>query len=122
MAARRDVRYPFDVRAFDPQPIPLREDEHGVIRVVGSRVTLDSIVTPFDRGATAEEIVQSFPTLSLVSVYAVLSYVVARRDEVDAYLARRAREEGEMREEAERRSPSADLRARLLARRRDHAA
>lgn len=31
-----------------------------MVRVVGSRVTLDSIVAVFDRGATPEEVVQSF--------------------------------------------------------------
>jgi uncharacterized protein (DUF433 family) len=105
------------VQAFSVPPVPLREDEHGVIRFAGSRVTLDSLVALFDRGATAEEIVQSFPTLALGDVYAVLSYVIVRRADVDAYLARRGREEDAAREEAERRSPSADLRARLIARR-----
>jgi uncharacterized protein (DUF433 family) len=110
------------VQAFDLPPIPLREDEHGVIRIAGSRVTLDSVVALFDRGATAEEIVQSFPTLSLGDAYAVLSYVVARRGDVDVYLARRAQEEDAAREEAEQRWPSADLRARLVARGRGNAA
>ncbi len=105
------------MQAFDLPPVPLREDEHGVIRVAGSRVTLDSIVALFDRGATAEEIAQSFPTLALGDAYAVLSYVVARRGDVDAYLARRAREDDVARDESEQRAPSADLRARLIARR-----
>jgi uncharacterized protein (DUF433 family) len=110
------------VQAFDLPPIPLREDEHGVIRIAGSRVTLDSVVAVFDRGATAEEIVQSFPTLALGDVYAVLSYVVMRRGDVDEYLTRRAKEEDVAREEVEQRWPSAELRARLLARRRGSAA
>jgi uncharacterized protein (DUF433 family) len=105
------------VQAFDLPPVPLREDEHGVVRVADTRVTLESVVTLFDRGATAEEIAQSFPSLSLGDVYAVLSYVVARRADVETYLARRHREDDAAREDTERRSPSADLRARLLARR-----
>lgn len=105
------------VQAFSLPPVPLREDEHGVVRLAGSRVTLDSLVALFDRGATAEEIVQSFPTLALGDVYAVLSYVIVRRADVDAYLARRAGEEAAAREDAERRSPAEDLRARLIARR-----
>jgi uncharacterized protein (DUF433 family) len=110
------------MQAFELPSVPLHEDEHGVIRIAGSRVTLDSIVALFDRGATAEEIVQSFPTLALGDVYTALGYVLARRSEVDAYLARRAQEEDAAREEAESRWPSADLRARLAARRREHAA
>jgi uncharacterized protein (DUF433 family) len=104
------------MQAFSLPPVPLREDENGVVRVAGSRITLDSLVALFDRGATAEEIAQSLPTLPLGDVYAVLSYVVGRRTDVDSYLARRAGEESAAREDAERRSPSADLRARLVAR------
>ena len=38
------------------QTIPLALDSDGVIRISGSRVTLDSIVHEFQRGATAEQI------------------------------------------------------------------
>ena len=93
-----------------------------MIRIAGSRVTLDSVVAVFDRGATAEEIVQSFPTLALGDVYAVLSYVIMRRGDVDVYLARRGQEEEAAREDAEKRWSSADLRQRLLARQRGSAA
>jgi uncharacterized protein (DUF433 family) len=110
------------MQAFDLPPVPLLDDAHGVIRVAGSRVTLDSVVAVFDRGGTAEEIVQSFPTLTLADVYTVLSYVVVRRRDVDEYLTRRAQEETAAREEAEQRWPSAELRARLLARGRGSAA
>jgi uncharacterized protein (DUF433 family) len=105
------------MHAFDLPPVPLAEDEHGVIRVAGSRVTLDSVVALFDQGATAEEIVQSFPSLKLGDVYAVLHAIVVRRGDVDGYLERRGREEKAAREDAERRSPSANLRERLMARR-----
>ncbi len=105
------------MQAFELPPVPLREDAHGVVRVVGSRVTLDSIVAVFDRGATPEEIVQSFPSLALGDVYAVLAWVVSRRPEVDAYLARRGVEEASVRADVELRFPSAGLRERLLARR-----
>jgi uncharacterized protein DUF433 len=81
-------------------------------------VTLDSIVSVFDQGATAEEIAQSFPSLELGDVYAVLHAIVVRRHEVDGYLERRGREETAARDDAERRSPSADLRKRLEARQR----
>ena len=122
LAVHAQLRYADCVQAFDLPPVPLRTDEHGVIRIAGSRVTLDSVVAVFDRGATAEEIAQSFPTLSLTDVYAVLSYVVLRRGDVDEYLSRRAKEEDAVREQAEQRSSSAALRARLLARRRGSAA
>lgn len=117
LAGRSWARYALWVQAFNVPPLPLREDEHGVVRVAGTRVTLESVVTLFDRGATAEEIAQSFPSLSLGDVYAVLSYIVARRDDVEIYLARRHREDDAAQEDAERRSPWAEFRARLVARR-----
>ena len=85
--------------------------------MAGSRVTLESIVSLFDGGATAEEIVQSFPTLGLPDVYATLDFVLRRRESVDAYLERRRGEDEESSKEVERRSPQGELRRRLEARR-----
>jgi len=79
-------------------------------------VTLDSIVAVFDRGATPEEIVQSFPSLGLGDVYTILAWVVSQRANVDVYLMRRAGEERETRREVELKSTTAGLRAKLLAR------
>jgi len=110
-------RYAWRVQAFELPPIPLQEDQYGIIRVVGSRVTLDSIVTVFDRGSTPEEVVQSFPSLALGDTYSILAWVVAHRAEVDGYLARRAADEATTREAVEHRSPTVGLRERLVARR-----
>ncbi len=55
-------------------PVPLRTDADGTVRVGGTRVTLDTIVGAYLDGATAEDIVDGFPTLELADVYAVLSY------------------------------------------------
>ena len=41
--------------------MPLVVTEQGTIRIKGSRVSLDSIIHHFKLGATAEQIVQSFP-------------------------------------------------------------
>lgn len=56
------------------------------LRLVGSRVSLDSIVHAFWRGQTAESIAQSFPSLVLEQVYGALTYYLANKNEVDAYL------------------------------------
>ena len=40
------------------EPIPLRMDSDGVVRVGKTRVTLDTVVAAFVEGATAEEIAQ----------------------------------------------------------------
>ena len=47
------------------QSTPLAQDKDGAVRVTGSRVTLDSLVHAFDEGATAEQIQDSFPSLTL---------------------------------------------------------
>jgi uncharacterized protein (DUF433 family) len=106
------------MQAFDAPPPPLHEDENGVLRVGGTRVSLESVVIAFDRGASAEEIVDSYPTLTLASVYATLAYVLTHRQMVDEYLAARRVAVSELQAEVERRFPPEGLRARLLSRRR----
>ena len=76
--------------------IPLAKDVHGVYRVGGSRVTLDLIVRAFNRGATAEEIVQDFPSLQLADVYQVVGYYLKHGFELAKYFEQRRREEHEL--------------------------
>jgi uncharacterized protein (DUF433 family) len=105
------------VHAFDLGPAPLVEDDDGVLRVTGTRVTLDSIVAAFDLGATPEEIVQRYPAVDLASAYALIAYTLRHRDSVDAYLTGRATAGVETQAEVEARFSPDGLRARLLARR-----
>ena len=63
--------------------VPLHTDADGVVRVGGTRVTLETLVAAFDRGSTAEEICEDFPGLELGDVYAVLTYTLRHRSEVD---------------------------------------
>jgi len=49
--------------------VPIHTDADGVVRVAGTRVTLDTIVAAFDAGATAEEIAQQYSSISLADVY-----------------------------------------------------
>ncbi len=99
-------------------PVPLRTDAHGTVRVGGTRVTLDSVVGAFLQGATAEDIVRKYPTLNLADVYAVLSFYLRRRADVDAYLREQEREAVAIRRriEADSNHNQNDIRARLLAR------
>jgi uncharacterized protein (DUF433 family) len=101
----------------DAPPVPLRTDEHGVMRVGKTRVPLDTVVFAFNQGSTPEEIVMSYPTLDLGDVYAVVNYYLHNRAEVDAYLSQREAEAARAREENEKRFPQAGIRDRLLARR-----
>jgi uncharacterized protein (DUF433 family) len=67
-------------------PVPLWEDPPGVLRVGKSRVLLELVINAFRRGQTPESIVQSYSTLSLRDVYAVVSYYMANPDPIDTYL------------------------------------
>ena len=79
---------------------------------------MESVVTAFDRGASAEEIVDGFPALDLAAVYGTLAYVLTNREHIDEYLSRRKDEVDALRAEAERRFPANGLRDRLLSRKR----
>ena len=62
------------------------ENIDSVYRLAGTRVSLDSIVYAFWRGQTAESIAQSFPVLTLENVYGALTFYLANKSEIDAYL------------------------------------
>jgi uncharacterized protein (DUF433 family) len=95
--------------------IPLARDIHGVYRVGGTRVTLDLVVRAFNRGATAEEIVQKYDGLRLPDVYQVIGYYLKHADELAEYFENRAREEEGLLSSHPELSPKG-LRDRLLAR------
>jgi uncharacterized protein (DUF433 family) len=98
-------------------PVPLQADRDGVLRVGKTRVTLDTVVSAFLEGATAEEIAQQYPSLDLADIYSVLGYYLRRRPELDAYLhERRERAADVLRQNESRHDPSG-VRERLLARR-----
>lgn len=54
--------------------VPLTNTEFGTVRVSGSRVSLDSVVYHYEQGATPERIAESFPSLNLADIYAVIAY------------------------------------------------
>ena len=62
------------------------EQREGVYWVAGTRVSLDSIVYVFLDGHTADSIQQSFPVLTLEQVYGAITYYLANREAIEAYL------------------------------------
>ena len=98
------------------EPIPLSTAADGVIRIAGTRVTLDTVIGRFLTGASPEEIAQDVPVLRLADVYAVLTYSLRHRDKVDAYLRERRSRAAALRREIEAHSAQTGLRDRLLAR------
>ena len=103
--------------SFAAEIIPLVADADGVVRVGNTRVTLDTLVAAFCHGATAEEIVQQYPSLDLADVYQIISYYLRRPLEVEAYLQQREAQTELIRQQNEIRFQPIGIRERLLARR-----
>jgi uncharacterized protein (DUF433 family) len=99
------------------ETVPLVTDVDGVIRVGKTRVALDTVVSAFLDGATAEEITHQYPSLDLADVYSVIAYYLRRRAEVDAYLRQRREQAEKTRKQNESRFDPSGMRERLLARR-----
>jgi len=100
---------------------PLRATEDGVVRIGDTRVPLERVVRAFLAGMTPEQIVHDFDVLRVEDVYAVINYYLHHRSEIDAYLTAAEKEAVDTREEIEKKYESADIRARLLTRRRPEA-
>ncbi len=99
------------------QNVPLIVAEGGAIRVVGTRVNLDTIVYQFNTGASAETIVDRFPTLKLADVYAVIAYYLNNREQVETYIRGREKAAPTIRAEIEANQEDRQLvRERLLQR------
>lgn len=68
------------------------EQRDGGYYVAGTRISLDSIIHPFKSGASPESIFRSFPLIgSLEKVYGAITFYVANKDTVEAYLAEQER-------------------------------
>ncbi len=107
------------VQLATKEPLPLSRNVDGAIRIAGTRVTLDTVVEAFADGATPEEIVQQYPSLSLADVYSVIGYYLRRREKVESYLRDRRAAASKVRKENEARFSPKGIRARLLARRKE---
>lgn len=81
--------------------VPLRTDPQGKIRVGDTRVLLELVIHAFQQGESAEGIVDSYSSLKLADVYAVIAYYLTHRAEVDAYIAQVAARAEQLRKEIE---------------------
>jgi uncharacterized protein (DUF433 family) len=103
---------------------PLRVDEGGAVRVGKSRISLDLVVEQYENGIMPEDMVRAYDTLVLTDVYSVIAYYLRHRDEVRAYLKRRAEEAEALRAKIGAECPRVareELLARRSAREKDHA-
>jgi uncharacterized protein (DUF433 family) len=99
------------------QTTPLYADQDGALRLAGSRVLLDLVVYEFKQGATAEQIQDSYPSLSLQSIYGTIAFYLEHQSEVDDYLREREAEAETLRQQIESRPEIAAFRQRLRHRR-----
>ena len=98
------------------EQIPLCTDSDGVVRVADTRVPLETVTDSFNAGASPEEIVLSYPSLQLADVYAVITYYLRNRTEVDRYVTEQDERASETREHHKVNAVSKRVRERLLSR------
>ncbi|MGK7928812.1 MAG: DUF433 domain-containing protein [Spirulina sp.] len=96
---------------------PLEINIDGVVRVGKTRVTLETVVTVFKQGATAEEIVYRYPSLKLADVYSTIAYYLNHQQEVESYLQQRQQEAEKIKQLNQAKFSPQALRDRLLSRR-----
>jgi uncharacterized protein (DUF433 family) len=103
--------------ALHADPVPLRLDATGAIRVGDSRVTLDVLLEYWRMGLKPEEIARGLDTITLADVHGSLAYYLRHQAEIDDYLRRREEEAEKLRHQVEAANASrlAPLKARLAA-------
>ena len=99
-----------------PVTPPLQMYEGKTLRVEGTRIPLERVAHAFGQGQSPEEIVCSFPSLSLADVYAVIAYYLHNREPVDDYLRQQELAADGIEQEVRAATAGDDLRERLLAR------
>jgi uncharacterized protein (DUF433 family) len=83
-------------------PVPLCADPvTGVIRVGNSRVTLDTLLAEYRKGASPEKIAEEFDAITLADVHFAIAYYLRHQDEVNAYLRWREAEAVRIRKDLE---------------------
>src|SRR3954447_14788341 len=64
------------------------EQRGGGYWICGTRISLDSIIEAFKRGAAPETIRRSFPLLSLEEVYGAITFYLQHEAEINSFLQR----------------------------------
>jgi len=63
------------------------EQRDDVYWITGTRISLDSLVYAFKRGAAPESIQRAFPLLTLEEIYGAITFSLAQAQDIDTYLA-----------------------------------
>lgn len=100
---------------LDSPYIELHRDAY---RVIGKRVSLDSIVYRWREGLSPETIQREcFPVLTLAEVFGALAFYLDHRTEIDEYLKKAEEEEEAIRDQLRAAYPEAARRVDELAKR-----
>lgn len=85
------------------QRIPLTIGKDGAIRVNGTRLLVEMIVTAYKRGECPEKIFEAFPSseYTVADIYSIISYYLTHQNKIDAYIEKRADAAGKLRKQIE---------------------
>jgi uncharacterized protein (DUF433 family) len=72
----------------------------------GTRISLDSVVYAFLDGESPESIAQNFPLLSLEQIYGAITFYLANRELIDAYLKEGEEEFDKLQQSLREKNPS----------------
>jgi uncharacterized protein (DUF433 family) len=73
------------------------EERDGGYYLVGTRVSLDSIVQCFNEGMSPEAILGEFETITLAQVFGAITFYLENQPAIDAYRVRQAQRFAAMR-------------------------
>jgi uncharacterized protein (DUF433 family) len=100
--------------AADPNPIHL--DEYGVLRIGGTRITLDTVMNAYFDGSSPEEIALRYDSLRLADIHATIAHYLRHQSELDKYLSIRQEQKKQTRKLVDERQGVQQIRERLIAR------
>jgi uncharacterized protein (DUF433 family) len=73
--------------------------------IIGTRISLDSVVLSYLNGESLENIAQDFPLLSLEQVYGAIAFYLSNRDILDVYLEKSEDEFQQLQQVCREKSP-----------------
>ena len=71
----------------------------GRLRIDGTRMTVNQIITMHKQGLSVEDIVEAYPQRTLSEIYTVLAWYYAHKDDVDRELAAETAEDERLAQE-----------------------
>ena len=98
-------------------PVPIRIDHSGAVRIGPTRITLETLIEYYKHGYGPERIQNSFPTLRLADIYSVIGYYIRHTEEVDEFLRQSELEAEAIQRKLEAYQRSDEFRARQQDRR-----